>query len=78
MFAITFIYSLSEDALSELNINRANGRATPRMKMSFNMNSMVTEQDLLMLLNFYFCGRFLSHLVIQICELIFLRFIYKQ
>lgn len=78
MFAITFIYSLSEDALSELNINRANGRATPRMKMSFNMNSMVTEQDLLKLLNFYFCGRFLSRLVIQICELIFLRFIYKQ
>lgn len=63
----SYTHFLSDDAHSELNPYRVNDRATPTMKMSFNMNSMVTKQDLLILLNFYSCGRFLSHLVTQTC-----------
>ena len=34
----------------ELSIHRANGRITSRMKMPFDISSMVTKQDTLMVL----------------------------
>lgn len=45
----------------ELSTQKTNGGATPRMKIAFDISSMVSKQDPLTLLNLYLCRGFLSH-----------------